>query len=116
MQVISINRKVFNQLKSNTEALDLYLSELIQLVDSQEEAVEGWNEIIRGLRQVITKNEELISEVGMKAYYNDNYPVSKHVSGCYYSTGQYGIIPFDWSMSDETDEDWTYTFNVFKVL
>ena len=26
---------------------------------------------------------------------------------------KYGLIPFDWSMSNENDENWSYTFSVF---
>ena len=116
--LIHVNRKVFNALPTE-ELKKSYIQsccEHLEIVHDYELDPKDFNEIHIGVLSVVTKNEELISKVGLEAYYNDDYPVKDHVSGYYHRTGTMIVCPFDWSMADERDEDFSYSFFVARSL
>jgi len=116
MDLIHINRNIFNKLKDNKILVKEYLKDLIIQVDTEEILLNDYDNLTDGLYTIIFKNEDLIEKVGMKNYYHNNYDLKDHVESAWYRTGKYGLIAFDWAMSDENDTMWSYSFNVFKVL
>jgi len=52
----------------------------------------------------------------MANYYHSKYELKDHVDSCWHRTGKYGLIAFDWSMANETDTSWNYSFNIFQIL
>ena len=115
MNLIHINRKIFNKLKDDETLVKEYIGDQVMFAD-EDEIYEFYKDVTEAIFKVVSSNEKLIEKVGMKAYYNDDYSAKDYVSGYYYSCGKYGIMPFDWNMANETDENWSYSFNVFQVL
>jgi hypothetical protein len=117
MDLIHINRKIFNRLKNEKDNIvNEYVLENIVSADEEEECSEAWDTLTNNIVSIIRKNELIIEKYGIEDYYNENYPLKEYESGYRHSTGKYGVIPFDWSMSSEIDENWSYSFQVFKVL
>lgn len=116
MNILNINRKIFNKLKAEEEIVKEYLFEVLELTDIKEELTEEYDNLVDGLYKIISSNEKLIEKVGLKDYYNSNYEAKDYIEGSWYQSGKYGLIAFDWSMEDENDDKWNYSFNVFKIL
>lgn len=117
MDLIHVNRQVFNKLKDDEELCKIhYLYDIICSVDKEHILIEEYEELTEGLYTIIFKNESLIEKVGMKRYFHSDYKAEDHVEGTWYRTGKYGLIAFDWSMDNETDENWSYSFSIFQIL
>ena len=116
MNLIHVNRKVFNKLKDDEEICKEYLYGILMEIDEDDILMSSYENLTSGLFSIVYKNEALIEKYGMSKYYHSDYPASEHIDGCWYSSGKYGLLAFDWSMSNENDENWSYSFNVFEVL
>lgn len=42
--------------------------------------------------------------------------IEQYVTGYYYANGRIVICPFDWSMANETNEDWSRSFTLAVKL
>ena len=116
MNLIHINRKIVNKLKDDEQLLKEYIADMLFFADEEEELQEEHKNIVKGVYSIVTANEALIDKVGLEAYYHEDYSAKDHVSGYYHSSGKYGVMPFDWSMTNEADENWSYSFQIFKTL
>jgi len=116
MNLINVNRKIFNKLRNDKELINIYLLDIIISIDLEEELINSYDNLVEGLYSVISKNEDLIKKVGIKKYYHNDFEAKDYIEGCWYATGKFGLIAFDWSMENENDENWNYSFNVFKIL
>ena len=123
MQLIFINRKVFNALAD--EAREVYVRDQVtREVDEYNEEVQGTNigyvergdvdNIVRGIISLIVKNENIIRKYSWKGYLEELYPASEQTSGFSYTTGKYAVSAFDWSA--ENEDELEYSFNVLRVL
>lgn len=116
--LISLNRHIFNSLLSSEEALaKTYVREKVLSKDGYGEILSGdeMDLVTRGIFDVVSKNEALIASIGLGNYYHENYSAASHICGCYYS-GNLVVVPFDWAMANEHDENFEYTFNLARLL
>lgn len=123
--LINVNRKIFNALEGKREQLE-YVNECVSyhvdeileenLIDFKESDGLYSEKIAKNICKVISKNEQTIKEIGMVNYYNNEMTVEQYISGYYYTSGRIVIVPFDWSMEDENDEDWDYSFSLAYIL
>ena len=116
MDLIFVNRKIFNKLKDDEKLVKEYLKDIIIQLDLNNILIDNYDNLTLGLYTIISKNEKLIKKVGLKNYYNNNYDVKDYVEEAWYTNGLNGLLAFDWSMSNENDNNWNYSFNIFKIL
>ena len=88
MNLIHVNRNVFNKLKDDKKICKEYLYDIVTEVDKDFIFAESYANLTEGLFTIISKNEALIEKYGMEKYYNDDYNASEHVDGTWYSTGK----------------------------
>lgn len=123
--LINVNRKIFNALEGKPEQL-MYVNECVSyevteileksLIDFKDSDGLHSETIAKNICKVISKNEKIIKEIGMVNYYHNEMTAEQYVSGYYYDSGKIVIVPFDWSMANENDEDWDYSFSLAYIL
>lgn len=114
--IITIDRHIFNALTKELQERYIYntiISELGALAEQENIKV---SYVAEGILNIITKTEQTIKKVGLKRYYNNDITADDYASGYYYKTGSIVICPFDWSMKDEDDENFEYTFTLARMI
>jgi len=117
--IISVNRKIFNILSKDEDALYDYISGCVssnydEYNPEHEDIVV--KDVAKNIIKVITSNEETISKIGLKKYFHNDMKADDYVSGYYYNSGKIVICPFDWSMQDENDEKFEYSFTLARMI
>ena len=113
--LIHINRKIFKALDGDN--LPLRRDYVEQLVSTAYYNLLSQNEIdtiVDYIITVINQTEEVISKYGIEAWANDDYPAKDCVSGYYNSSGRLVLVPFDWSLDENNEFD--YSFEVAVIL
>ena len=115
--LISIRRNIFNSLEGQT-LQDYVMDSIESELDEYDQNHQGIDieEVAYGIMSVITKNEETIEKYGIKKYYNNEIEVEDFVSGYYYRSGKIVICPFDWSMDNEEDGTFDYSFTLARLI
>lgn len=113
--MIHIDRNIFKALNHDEALLKNYINGCLDCYINENALDEYQRYVCDGIFSIITKNEALIDKIGMKRYYDEDYKAKEYVDGTYYASGDIVIIPFDWSMSDEKDINWSYSFLLAKV-
>jgi len=114
--MINVNRKIFNTLnKSNTDLVFEYIKNIV-LQEDKDKLLTGsdLSLVSTGITEVITKNEALINRFGIERYKQEDYSAEFHVSGYWYRTGTIVVCPFDWSL--DNNNDFEYSFVLARTL
>ena len=111
--LIHINRKIFKSLSEDLR--ETYVRESIPF-EIEERIGDSYdiNNIVSGIIHLIIQNENIIDKYGWDEYCNETYPAFDNCSGYYQASGKYGVSFFD--ISAETEDDLSYSFNVFEVI
>ena len=113
--LIFINRKIFKTLlEVNKKVAYNYVYEKTVEVTEEELSSQELSLVVEGIFEVIKKTEAVIREYGLEKWQNDDYPSSKYVSGFWYKTGKIVIVPFDWDINGEENDN--YTFELARII
>lgn len=113
--LIFINRVIFNTLfESNKKVAYNYIYEKVVEVIEDELTAEDLSLVVEGIFEIIKRNEAVIEEYGLEKWQNEDYPASKYVSGYWYKTWKIIVVPFDWDINGEEDDN--YTFTLARIL
>jgi hypothetical protein len=112
--MILIDREIYNGLRGNVKNkyVNMQVSDAINCMDLDYNLLQlSNNEVANAIISIIENNEKVIKKYGLQAYYYGNYPAADYETGIR-NIGKVLIIPFDWSMADEDDESFLYTFEI----
>lgn len=115
--LIFINRNIFNALLDTQAELAMeYVEEQVTNEYGEELVADELKEVVTGIFTVISRNEALIKKIGLASYYHGDYSWNDGVRGYWHRTGRIVVCPFDWGMTSEHDENFSYSFQLARTF